>query len=216
MTTVILTTTVSVQDKVYLFQTDKNERINVYITKIKKWLYETELQIVVVENTGYTFEELNIEKEIFKNRFEVISFIEDNLEDAIFLRGNPYKGASEMFSIEYAFNNSTLCKTSDFIIKITGRFFIPLLESYLKNINLQSYEVLIQNNTSRCEMIGCNKDIFYIVFNRDLIDNTGKYSGNVEDVYEYRCNFFNKKIHCPEFIIEGTQRGGINEVFYTI
>ena len=117
-TTIILTTTVTVQDKVYLFQTDKQERAQVYTRKIKQWLYESNFNIVVVENTGYTFEELNEEKEIFKHRFEVISYVESQLEEADFLKGNPYKGASEIFSIEYAYTTSTLCKVADFIIKI--------------------------------------------------------------------------------------------------
>ena len=215
-TTIILTTTVTVQDKVYLFQTDKQERAQVYTKKIKKWLYESNFKIVVVENTGYTFEELNEEKELFKHRFEVISYMESELEAADFLKGNPYKGASEVFAIEYAYNTSPLCKAADFIIKITGRFFIPPLEEYLKEFDLNEYDVLTQYKQCRCEMLGCHKDHFYKIFNTLLINENGEYSGNVEDIYQYRCSLYEKKIHCPEFPIEGTQRGGINEVFYNI
>jgi len=216
MTTIILTTTVTVQDKVYLFQTDAQERSQVYVKKIKQWLYQSNFNIVVVENTGYTFEELNEEKEKFKDRFEVISYVESELESANFLKGNPYKGASEVFAIQYAYNISPLCQRSNFIIKITGRFFIPHLEEYLKSFELDEYDVLTQNRTCRCEMLGCHASHFRIVFNTNLIDGNGQYSGNVEDIYQYRCSLFENKIHCPEFSIEGTQRGGINEVFYTI
>lgn len=216
MVTIILTTTVTVQDKVYLFQTDKNERAQVYTKKIKQWLYQTNFKIVVVENTGYTFEELNEEKELFKHRFEVVSYVESELESAAFLKGNPYKGASEVFAIEYAYKTSPLCFDSDFIIKITGRFFIPDLENYLKDFDLSNYDVLTQNRTCRCEMLGCHKNHFDAVFSSNLIGENGEYSGNVEDVYQYRCNLYQNKIHCPEFSIEGTQRGGINEVFYNI
>jgi len=216
MATIILTTTVSVQDKVYLFQKDKSERMQVYIRKIKQWLYETNFRIVVVENTGYTFEELNEEKEKFKDRFEVISYIESELEEAAFLRGNPYKGASEIFSIEYAYKRSQLCQDADFIIKITGRFFIPDFEKYLKQFDLSAYDILTQHRTNRCEMLGCHKRHFDVVFNTHLLDENGKYSGNVEDIYQYRCGLFEKKIHCDTFYIEPTQRGGINEVFYNI
>jgi hypothetical protein len=216
MATIILTTTVTVQDKVYLFQTDKNERAQVYTKKIKQWLYETNFKIVVVENTGYTFEELNEEKELFKHRFEVVSYVESELESAAFLKGNPYKGASEVFAIEYAYKKSPLCLESDFIIKITGRFFIPDLENYLKDFDLSNYDVLTQNRTCRCEMLGCHKNHFDTIFSSNLIGENGEYSGNVEDIYQYRCNLYQKKIHCPEFPIEGTQRGGINEVFYNI
>jgi hypothetical protein len=215
-TTIILTTTVNVQDKVYLFQTDKNERSQVYTKKIKQWLYETNFTIIVVENTGYTFEELNEEKDKFKHRFEVISYIESEIESAAFLKGNPYKGASEVFAIEYAYNMSPLCKSAIFLIKITGRFFIPDLESFLKTFDLNEYDVLIQYKTYRCEMVGCHKNHFPVVFNTLLIGENGEYSGNVEDIYQYRCSLFKNKIHCPEFYIEPTQRGGINEVFYNI
>lgn len=216
MATIILTTTVSVQDKVYLFQTDKNERAQVYIRKIKQWLYESDFRIVVVENTGYTFEELNEEKEKFKDRFEVISYIESQLPEADFLRGNPYKGASEIFSIKYACKTSSLCQAADFIIKITGRFFIPDLKNYLSQFDLTDYDVLMQHRTNRCEMLGCHKMHIDTVFNTSLIDEKGEYSGNVEDIYQYRCGLYEKKIHCPTFYIEPTQRGGINEVFYNI
>jgi len=216
MAAIILTTTVTVQDKVYLFQTDKQERVQVYVKKIKQWLYESNFKIIVVENTGYTFEQLNEEKEKFKDRFEVISYVESELEAADFLKGNPYKGASEIFAIEYAYNTSRLCLDADFIIKITGRFFIPDLEEYLKQYDLDNYDVLTQNRTCRCEMLGCHKNNFHIIFNTLLINENGEYNGNVEDIYQYRCGLFQKKIHCPEFKIEGTQRGGINEVFYNI
>lgn len=215
-TTIILTTTVSVQDKIYLFQTDKQERVQVYTKKIKQWLYESQFRIVVVENTGYTFEELNEEKEKFKHRFEVISYVESELESADFLKGNPYKGASEIFAIEHAYITSPLCQQADFIIKVTGRFFIPGLEEYLKQFDLSQYHVLTQNKMNRCEMLGCHKDYFYTIFNTLLINENGEYSGHVEDIYQYRCRLFEKNIHCPEFPIEGTQRGGINEVFYNI
>lgn len=215
-TTIILTTTVTVQDKVYLFQTDAQERAQVYVKKIKQWLYNSHFKIVVVENTGYTFEELNEEKEKFKHRFEVISYIESEVESAHFLKGNPYKGASEIFAIEYAYNISPLCQAADFIIKITGRFFIPDLEGYLKLFDINQYDVLTQFKTYRCEMLGSHKKHFHTVFNTHLLDGNGQYSGNVEDIYQYRCSGYQNKLHCPEFNIEGTQRGGINEVFYTI
>lgn len=215
-TTIILTTTVNVQNKVYLFQTDKNERIQVYVKKIKQWLYESNFKIVVVENTGHTFEELNEEKEKFKHRFEIISFNESEIESAAFLKGNPYKGASEVFSIEYAHNMSQLCKSAVFLIKITGRFFIPDLESFLSEYEMNDYDILTQHKTCRCEMLGCHKKHFSVIFNTSLIGENGEYSGNVEDIYQYRCGLFDKKIHCPEFHIEPTQRGGINEIFYNI
>lgn len=216
--TIILTTTVNVQNKVYLFQTDKNERAQVYTRKIKQWLAETNFRIIVVENTGYKFEELSEEIEKYKDRFEIISYVESELDEAAFLQGNPYKGASEMFSIHYAYHHSELVKQNspDFIIKITGRFFIPDLQNYVSEIDLSMMDVLVQNKTNRCEMVGCHKNNFETVFSTNLVDHTGNYSGHVEDVYQFRCSSYENVVHCPVFAIEGTQRGGINEVFYNI
>jgi len=211
---IILTTTVHVQDKVYLFQTDKNERAGVYTRKIKQWLQETNFPIVVVENTGYTFPELENEREQYKDRFEIITYTESELPEAAFLKGNPYKGASEIFSIYWAHQHTRL--SSNFIIKITGRFFIPHLETYLAGLQLEDYDVLVQNHKDRCEMLGCHKNHFNHVFDVNLINRNGEYDGGVEFVYQYRCEKYDKVIHCPVFPIEGTQRGGINEVFYDI
>jgi hypothetical protein len=77
-------------------------------------------------------------------------------------------------------------------------------------------DVLVQNKKNRCEMVGCHKNHFETVFSTNLVDHTGNYSGHVEDVYQFRCSSYENVVHCPEFGIEGTQRGGINEVFYTI
>ena len=212
--TVILTTTVNVQNKIYLFQTDKNERIQVYLKKVRQWLENTSFTILLVENTGYTFPELAEEAMKYKNRFEILSYVEAELEEAKFLTNNPYKGASEIFSIQYAYHHTRLPIT-DFIIKITGRFYIPDLQGYLKTTP-EMYDVLVQNKKNRCEMVGCHKKHFEDVFNLTLLDANGNYSGHVEDIYQLRCSRYPGVLHCPEFYIEPTQRGGINEVFYNI
>jgi len=59
-----------------MYQKNTQERIDLYLKSIKKYLYKTNLNIVVVENSGYNFHELQKEKELFKNRFEVITFTE--------------------------------------------------------------------------------------------------------------------------------------------
>lgn len=214
--TLILTTTVNVQNKIYLFQTDRNERIQVYVRKIIQWLEDTNFNVVVVENTGHTFDELAEEKVKYAHRFEVISYKENELKEAEFLNGNPFKGASEMFSIAYAYDKTKL--KSDFIIKITGRFYIPDLENYLKRNLTENIDVLVQQKKNRCEMVGCHVRNFNSVFNIGLYNERGEYNGNVEDIYEYRCSLYEKEntLHCPTFYIQPTQRGGINEVFYNI
>jgi len=54
-------------------------------------------------------------------------------------------------------------RSSDFIIKVTGRFFIPELENYVDQLN--EYECLTQHDRNRCEMVGCKPSHFFHIFN---------------------------------------------------
>jgi hypothetical protein len=210
----ILTTTVHVQYKIFLFQMDPNDRIAVYVKKIRQWLEHTKLPIIVVENTGYTFPELDTEREVYKDRFEIITYQESELPESAFLHGNIYKGASEIFAIDWAKRTSRL--SGSFYIKITGRYYIPDLESFLQSVPLEETDVLIQNQPDRCELVGCHKDVFDVIFNTHLLNRDGNYDGHVELIYEQRCQQFSRVVQCPRFVIEPTQRGGVNEIFYDI
>ena len=57
---IILTTTVHVT-KNTAFQVDATDRINTYLKSIRLWLKNTKFNIIVIENSGYNFEELNDE-----------------------------------------------------------------------------------------------------------------------------------------------------------
>ena len=116
MTTIILTSTVYVQNKSFIYQTDPEERIKIYKDSINKWK-NTNLKIVIVENSGYPFNEF---KQLISDRFEIISFNESEINTP-----NDSKGLGELFSINYAFKNSKIIKKGDFIVKITCRYFIP-------------------------------------------------------------------------------------------
>jgi len=213
MITIILTTTVHVNlKKNYLAQTDKNTRIKTYLKSIKQWL-KTNFHIIVVENSGYTFPELENEKNEYKDRFEVITLDESN--EPFFLRNHFSKGASEIFSIHYAFTQSKMIHASSFIIKVTGRFFIPELENYLSQYDLNEYDCLTQNNRDRCEMVGCHSTKFYSIFNIYLFDIKGtKYQ--LEDIWKLRTSKCEKVLVCKLFSIEPTFRGGLNKVYITI
>ena len=60
--------------------------------------------------------------------------------------------------------------SSNFIVKVTGRYFIPTLEDYLLEFNLNEYDCLTQNNRDRCEMVGCHYTQFLNIFNTDMDD----------------------------------------------
>lgn len=215
--TIILTSTVNVKPNVLrLFQTDKVGRAEIYVKSILQWLNNTRFNIVLVENSGYTYEELNAEKTNFRNRFEVISFNETELEEARYLKNNIYKGASEIFAINYAFNNSKLIHKSNFIIKITARYYIDDLENYLSDFDMDKYDCLTQTERDRCEMIGCHYKKFAYIFDPHLINDRHLYEGHVEEIYEERTRKCKNVLICKKFKIAGTQRGGINELYDNI
>jgi hypothetical protein len=218
-TTILLTSTVYVQKKEALYQVDPQERINIYIKSIRQWLYDTELKIVLVENSGYEFKELDEELKKYSGRFEIILFNEDTLEECEYLRGNADKGASELFSINYAYKNSRLLNNTEFIIKITGRYFIKELESYIQEYNLKMYDVLCQNNyelSPRCEMIGCNVKNFNVIFDLKMKKNPPVSFRCIEFEYRDRIFTYNNILICKKFKIEPTQRGGLNELYLYI
>ena len=211
-TTIILTSNVNVNfNKYHIFQTDKNERIFTYIKSILQWLQKTNLNIVLVENSGYNFNELNKEKELYKDRFEVITFNEKEVEDAKYLENNKSKGDSELFSIYYAFRNSNLIKSSNFIIKVTCRFFIPEFEDFLSKYNLNDYDCLTQYDRDRCEIVGSHYKNFLFIFDINTYDDY-----YIENVWKKRTSEFENILICKKFEIEKTQRGGVNQQFTDI
>lgn len=218
LSVILLTTTVNVQDKYSLREIDPLERIATYTKSVSQWLEKTNFRIVVIENTGHSFPEWEEWKEKYSDRLEVISFRENDLEEAIYLKGNESKGASEIFAINYAHSHSKWIRDVYFLIKITGRFFIPGLESYLENIPLDQYDILKQNNIMSCQLIGVSLSHFLTLFHRDLIHKNGIYNGNVEEIYMERMMDFleERRLICPIFPIEPTLEGGGPNVFYQL
>jgi len=218
MSNIILTTTVYTKlNKEFLYQTNSQERVDIYLKSIRQWLTKTKLNIIVVENSGYRFEELDDEREEYRGRFEVISFNEDDIDEADYLIDNTSKGASEMFAIHYAFYNSTIIQANRFfIIKITGRYFIPDFEEYLNQYNLDDYDCLRQNDSSMCEIVGSNYNAFEHIFNLQLLTETNEYYGHVEDIWKYRISKCNHIFVLRTFYIEPTRRGGWDGFCYCL
>jgi hypothetical protein len=213
MITIILTTTVNVYKNIdCIFQTNPIDRIYTYLSSILQWLYKTNFNIVVIENSGYTFNELAKEKIIFKNRFECITFNESTLYAAKNVRNLSSKGKHELFAINYALYSSKLLQSSSFIIKITGRFYIPDFEKYINNYNLNEYDCLVQNDRDRCEIIGSHIKNFSVIFN---IKNKWQ-NETLEFISKIRTSQYKKILVCDTFKINETQRGGLNETYTTI
>jgi hypothetical protein len=215
MSILLLTTTVNVQDKLALREIDPLERIATYTKSLSQWLEKTNFRIVVIENTGHSFPEWQEWKVKYEDRLEVIFFRENDVEDAEYLKGNNSKGASEIFAINYARLHSKWIGKMDFLIKITGRFFIPGLESYLESIDLDQYDILKQNNIQCCQLMGVRLSHFLTLFQVHLLDKNGNYNADVEKIYVERMHDFHeeRRLICPVFPIEPTLEGGGPNVF---
>jgi hypothetical protein len=226
---IILTSTVNINHtKQFLYQTNPKERLDCYLKSVKQWLEKTNLKICLVENSNYTFPELNEYVEQFSNRFEIITIDEFNLPEADrHLMYNCSKGASEMYSIIHAYNNSKFKNSVNFIIKITARYFIEQFENFLieknianniRNVGIIDYNTMIlglrQQNEQRCEILGVHKKFFNIIFELNLSDDRGYFYPHVESVYCNRLKLLNQNriLVCPTFEIEPTQMGGICQI----
>jgi lipopolysaccharide biosynthesis glycosyltransferase len=215
---IILTSTVNVNTKDSYFLTDSSERLNQYIKSVRLWLENTKYNIVLVENSGYAFQELSEEREKFCGRFEILSFkgMDEAPEYIIALKD---KGLHELFSINYALNNSRLIHKSNFVIKVTGRYYIPDFETYTNTFNLDLYDCILQNgyrSNSRCEMFGCqlkySRDVFSLTIEPEYLT----YPYNVvESIYKKRIEKYNS-LECKEFSIEATVCCGNNRIYRNI
>jgi hypothetical protein len=217
--TLILTSTVNVNTKDSHFLTDSSERLQAYIKSVRKWLEATTFNIVLVENSGYAFNELSEEVEKYRGRFEILSFDGISHNTPEFILSSRDKGLHELFSINYALNNSRLVNT-DFVIKVTGRYFIPEFQEYTNTFNLGLYNAIVQNSYAsnfRCEMIGCQMKYSHTVFSLTVEPEYLTYPYNIaESIYKKRIGEFNRILECKKFPIEATVCCGINRIYRDI
>lgn len=204
---VLLTCTVNTQPHIsWLKQRDSNERLEMYLNIIIKWLTKTKLQIVVIENSGVDlktelinkFPDFNINK--YLDRFEAITYKYDDIsaEDKQFLDSHEAKGHHELYAITYAHLNSKLIKECNYVIKITGRYFVTNLENILEN-NLKHDETKIKfirqslkwRGWNRCEVLGCQLNNFNELFNypskNDMVEE--EYTDRVNNLVKNNNNY---------------------------
>lgn len=206
--TIILTTTVFINPhKSMIYQQNSKERIQTYLKSINQWIEKTNFHLLIIENSGYTFPEIKRSP-----RVEVISFQEKNIPEIEKFYRYHSKGWSEGYSIQYAYKHSKLIQYSNFIFKVTGRYFIPELEDYLSQFKVNNYDIMTQLDKDRCELLGCHPKHFFTLFHLDYRNENGKLDYHVENIYQYRTKQFQKEIPPTQFFIEPTQQGGINNI----
>ena len=205
---IILTTTVHTPKHIsWLKQRDSLERKKMYENVIKLWLDKSNFKIVVVENSGCRFD-------IPKNdNLEILSF-QYPPEHKSILDQMEAKGQHEMYSLQYACLHSKFISQSDFMIKITGRYFIPKLEEYLK-INLKNDIECIRQSTrwrkmNRCELVGCHRRIIDKIFYFPLQDDM------MEQEMMDRMKAYTNILNLPPLLLHQPTRQGVGHLIKNI
>jgi hypothetical protein len=161
-TCILLTTTVNTD---FLNQDNTPEiRLKIYIDSINEWLNNTNLTLYVVESSNYDFPE-------FKDnpRVKVFSFISSNKIKCNRCFATPY----EAESILKAFYYFKLNKYRN-IIKVTGKYYIPGMETLIKNIPSDAevfYQYTQYNGLQNSEIFGCQSIYLPKIMNK-IIENS--------------------------------------------
>ena len=234
---ILLTCTVNTQPHIsWLKQRDSNERLEMYLNIIIKWLTHTKLQIVVIENSGVDLKtELinkypNFNTQQYLDIFESITYQYDNIpiEDKQFLDTHEAKGHHELYAVNYTYNHSKLIKTCDYLIKITGRYFITTFENtLLKEIqnnnkyNDNNYINIIRQSQkwrgwNRCEILGCHisnfNDIFKYPSNNDMVEE--EYTNRVNNILKNRVNYL--VFELPVLQLDKPTKQGVGNIIYNL
>lgn len=194
---ILLTACIDPRGMSNTYITDIEERKMQYVNALNFYINKTDLDIVLVENSGNDISS-SFEKQINENRLEILTYKSD---DANRYRG---KGFGEAEIIEYAINHSDKIIESCTLIKITGRLIV---ENIKKIINFYSF--FLSRNTIQCNM---NSDFSFadskmiiapVAFYKELIadkynmdDNKGIYFEHIlaktikEQSYFYYAFYF--------------------------
>ena len=203
---ILLTTTVYINTTDYLNDYNSHSsRLQLYIDTINDYIKYTNLTIYVVESSNYSFPE-------FKNnpRVKVFTFKTDNKIKCNDCSATPY----EAESILKAFNYFDL-KRYDKIIKVTGKYYIPNMETLIKNIPADA-DIFFQNTNENMlgkqnsEIFGCKTKFLPEIMNK-IIENSRRNMNFESTLYNISMNY---KVYTfpPIILTRPVKRSGDNKV----
>lgn len=131
---IILTATIDTGFCPNLQRKNINQRLEDYKKTLKKYLINTNLKILFVENSNQNCEELF--KDVTKDYINRVEFISFDGNKETFLKG---KGIGEKISILYALNNSKLYENENFFYKVSGRYYSPDIDNFIKTIDTTNF-----------------------------------------------------------------------------
>lgn len=148
---------------------DKEYRLQLYKDTINKYLKNTNLEIFIIESSNN--KEL---KKLYENNNRIHIHIFDLKKNQDLIKFNKSSTLYELFSIKEAFKVFNL-KQYNFIIKITGRYYIPNIESIIKKLNNKNTFYIQYRNLGKMhfgtEILIFKSNIFYNIFKYTLNNN---------------------------------------------
>lgn len=170
MNKLLLTSTIDVGNCFNLNRKDFNIRLLDYKKTLNKYLKQTNLKLIFIDNSIENVKNLFIDiYDEFNDRIEFISYKGNN-------NVNIYgKGHGERESIIYALNNSLLLKNESFFYKISGRYYSPDIYKLIKTIDTDKYLSVnsLKHNTNNILTVffGCNIQRFKTYFSNIIISD---------------------------------------------
>jgi hypothetical protein len=123
---ILLTACIDTEDKHFISRADPKLRENDYIEALKKWM-QTPFPLVFCENSHYDLKKI---RGFAGNRAEILQFYGQDFP------GHLGKGYGEMLAIQHAIENSELIKNCQYLVKVTGRYYIknivPIIDGLLR------------------------------------------------------------------------------------
>jgi hypothetical protein len=116
---ILLTATINPFNTVFVKRVGPNVRENDYLNSLREWLKTGIFPIVFCENSNYNLKRIKSLLESCSNlKTECLQF-----NGRIFPK-ELGKGYGELLVIKYVLKNSSIINNCDFVIKVTGRYFI--------------------------------------------------------------------------------------------
>lgn len=168
---IILTATIDTGVCPNLQRKDIDQRLDDYKKTLEKYLRNTDLKILFVENSNQNCEELF--KDLIQKHTNRVEFISFDGNQTSFSKG---KGHGEKISILYALNNSKLYTNELFFYKVSGRYYSPDIQKFIKKIDTTNFLTVNRKKHNQNHILtvffGSNIEKFKNFFtNLDISDN---------------------------------------------
>lgn len=161
---------------------DEQERRRQYIEVLGKYLKNTNLDLIFIENSGSDISFLKKIYKDFEHRIEYISF---NGNQGVEING---KGHGERNSLRYALQNSEFLKNEKFFFKVSGRYFSKEIEPLINKVNTEKILCVSrypnQNRHIPTIFLGSNIELFLSAFKEDVLINDS--SNNIFEAIYFR------------------------------